>query len=98
VVTCAVDQATLVTEIAAPSVLGRNRQGAAIVIDLPLVDLDDEQVLDLADDGGAPPRAFWPCESGRAEPCGSCRDCVRWRRAHDGLGLPWPWAGAGAAL
>lgn len=37
--------------------------GRAMVIDLPLVDLDDEQVVDLADDAGAPLRAFWPCET-----------------------------------
>ena len=39
------------------------RPGASLVIDLPLVDLADEQVVDLADDCGAPLRAFWPCES-----------------------------------
>ena len=37
--------------------------GRAMVIDLPLVDLDDEPVVDLADDGGAPMTAFWPCET-----------------------------------
>jgi hypothetical protein len=39
------------------------RPGATLVIDLPLVDLADEQVVDLADECGAPLRAFWPCES-----------------------------------
>ena len=81
----AVDRATVVSDLAE---IGGGR---SIVIDLPLADLDDRQVVDLADDCGAPLGAFWPCETDRAEPCGACGGCDRWRRAFEKVGLPWPW-------
>jgi hypothetical protein len=70
-----VDRATAVAELAEPGEGGNDGRPAAspagaaisggrsLIIDLPLVDLDDEQVVDLADDGGAPMTAFWPCET-----------------------------------
>jgi hypothetical protein len=106
-----VDRAAGVAELAEAGRGSRigDADGAArgLVIDLPLVDLDDEQIVDLADDAGAPPTAFWPCEtggpasdvpgsgrrasSGGGEPCGACGGCDRWMRAFRECGLPWPW-------
>jgi hypothetical protein len=64
-----------------------------LVIDLPLVDLTDARLVELAEDGGAPMRAFGPCDSGRAvEPCGKCDGCRRWHEAFDAAGVVWPWA------
>jgi hypothetical protein len=63
-----VDRAAGVAELA--EIRGGARVGdeaaaaSGLVIDLPLVDLDDEQIVDLADDAGAPSTAFWPCETG----------------------------------
>jgi len=66
-----VDRALAVAELAdatadaaaRPGGASASRPGGSLIIDLPLVDLADEQVVDLADDCGAPLRAFWPCES-----------------------------------
>jgi len=56
--------ATAAADAAArPAGASAARPGGSLVIDLPLVDLADEQVVDLAEDCGAPLRAFWPCES-----------------------------------
>ena len=70
-----------------------------IVIDVPLVDLTDEQLVDLAEDAGAPMRSFRACDGGAADPCGRCDGCRRWLAAFDAAGVPWPWlqvaAGAG---
>ncbi len=66
-----------------------------LVIDLPLVDLTDDHLVELADEGGAPMRAFRPCDSGRgsaAGPCEQCDGCKRWRSAFDAAGVAWPWA------
>ena len=69
------------------------RPDAELVIELPLVDLDEKQVLDLVDDCGAPLAAFWPCDVKENEPCGKCDGCNQWQRAFHARGLPWPWAG-----
>ncbi|MHC4948666.1 MAG: 7-cyano-7-deazaguanine synthase [Planctomycetota bacterium] len=82
-----VERATRVAELAA---IDEPRPPA--VIDVPLVDLTDVQVAELADDSGGPMRAFWPCETGGEEPCGRCPGCQRWRDAFEQAGPPWPWA------
>jgi hypothetical protein len=88
----AVDRAATMVDLALIDAAGPAERPADLVIDLPLVDLDEVQVVDLVDDAGAPLVAFWPCEHGGAEPCGSgCGGCDRWRRAFADLGLPWPW-------
>jgi hypothetical protein len=58
-----VDRAVTVAELAEAGGGLPTGVRRTIVIDLPLVDLDDEQIVDLADDGGAPLTAFWPCET-----------------------------------
>ncbi|MBT8484398.1 MAG: hypothetical protein HKO59_13865 [Phycisphaerales bacterium] len=90
-VSAAVDQATLATELIEAGEGGERR--GRLMIDVPFVDLDETQILDLADDAGAPP-AYWPCRLGEPEPCGGCEECGRWLAAHDRLGLPWPWSRA----
>jgi hypothetical protein len=83
-----------VTEIAE---LDACKEFGSISIDVPLVDLSDRQVVDLADDCGAPLEAFWPCESGGETPCGSCQGCRRWWSAFGKARVPWPWAAIPAA-
>ena len=63
-----------------------------IVIDVPLVDLTDEQLVDLAEDAGAPIRSFRACDGAAANPCGRCDGCRRWLAAFDAAGVPWPWS------
>jgi hypothetical protein len=83
----AVDRAHTVAALIGPDA-GRE----PVEIDLPLLDLTDVQVLEVADDAGAPLQAFWPCVEGSPEPCTRCEPCRRWRRAFEASGLPWPWA------
>ncbi|GEM_PF-2536127 len=70
-----------------------------LVIDLPLVDLTDQRLVDLADEGGAPMRAFQPCSAAdggtTATPCERCDGCRRWRAAFDAAGVAWPWMTVG---
>ncbi|MHC4414355.1 MAG: 7-cyano-7-deazaguanine synthase [Planctomycetota bacterium] len=63
-----------------------------LLIDLPLVELTDRQLVDLAEDAGAPWQAFWPCERGCEQPCRACGPCHRWQQAFDESGIGWPWA------
>lgn len=66
----------------------------AVGIDLPVVDLDDDQVVDLIASGGLPWAGAWPCTSDGEIACGSCGGCRRWRRAAAAVGVDDPWAGA----
>ncbi len=61
------------------------------VIDLPIVELTDKQLVGLAEDTGAPMRSFWPCDGDGESPCGSCPSRQRLLRAFDEAGVPWPW-------
>jgi len=86
---CAVvDRSTVVADLAEIGVEAPQR----LVFDLPVADFTDSQVVDLADDSGAPLTLFWPCQTGESEPCGRCLSCRRWMRAFHDLGLHWPWA------
>jgi 7-cyano-7-deazaguanine synthase in queuosine biosynthesis len=62
--------------------------------DLPFIDFTDEQIVELADDSGAPVRDFWPCVGGGCQPCASCDGCARWLSAFRAVGIPWPWTAA----
>lgn len=66
--------------------------GEEVAIDLPLVDLTDAQLVDLAEDQALPMRAWWPCEHSRPGPCGQCASCRRWQAAFEQAAAPWPWA------
>jgi len=88
----AVQRANLVAEVVQVGTGGTSAR--RLVIDLPLVDLTDERLVDLADEGGAPMRAFQPCREGGgkiAPPCERCDGCRRWRAAFDAAGVTWPW-------
>ena len=65
--------------------------GRVPAIELPVVDLDDDQVLDLIDASGLPFGGAWPCDRSSEAACGECRSCRRWDRVARGLGLAWPW-------
>jgi len=67
----------------------------SVAITLPVVDLADHQLVDLADDLAVPKEDFWPCERTAAEPCGVCNECIRWQGAFDHMGLAWPWSRGG---
>ena len=85
----AVQRATMVAELADLDALTPTAD--RIVIDLPLIDLTDTQLVDLAEDAGAPMRSFRPCDGDAAEPCRRCDGCRRWLAAFDAAGMPWPW-------
>jgi hypothetical protein len=65
--------------------------GLQIELFTPLIDLDPQQVLDLAKELGAPLQASWPCDGGVVPPCGQCASCAVWSEAAEKLGLDWPW-------
>ncbi len=68
-------------------------QKNSLMIDVPLIDLGETQIVDLAVDQGVLGLAFWPCETGTQDtPCGACAGCRRWSAGFDGRGQPWPWA------
>ena len=68
-------------------------QKNSLMIDVPLIDLGETQIVDLAVDQGVLGLAFWPCEKGTQDmPCGACAGCRRWSGGFDGRGQPWPWA------
>ena len=93
----AVQRANLVADVVQVGAGGTSTR--RLVIDLPLVDLTDERLVDLADEGGAPMRAFQPCSAGggtTTAPCERCDGCRRWRAAFDAAGVAWPWIPAGA--
>jgi hypothetical protein len=91
----AVERASLVAALA--EIGGGQPAGAELVIDLPLVDLTDAQLADLAEDGGAAMHGFWPCASGGDAPCGVCAGCRRWWSAFTEAGVSWPWAAVGTS-
>ncbi len=82
-----VDRATLISGLC-PSPDGME----TVIIDLPLLDLTDDQIIDLADDSGADLSLHWPCEHAGETPCGSCQRCRRWVDAFERVGPTWPWA------
>lgn len=96
-----VDRATAIADLVALSPSSARtvpgaRARADIAIDLPIVDLDDDQVVDIVDDAGAPPDLFWPCDLGGEDPCGACPGCERWKAAFRASGVPGPWSVAAA--
>ena len=73
-------------------------QKNSLMIDVPLIDLGETQIVDLAVDQGVLDLAFWPCETGTQDvPCGACAGCRRWSAGFDGRGQPWPWAAEAVA-
>ncbi|MHC4273959.1 MAG: 7-cyano-7-deazaguanine synthase [Planctomycetota bacterium] len=88
----AVERASLVSALV--EISGGQQAGAEMVIDLPLVDLTDAQLVDLAEDAGAPMHAFWPCAGAGGLPCETCAGCRRWQAAFAEAGVAWPWVPA----
>jgi 7-cyano-7-deazaguanine synthase in queuosine biosynthesis len=78
------EQAATITELADP--------GASLLVDAPIVELTDSQLVELADDAGAPMRAFWPCDNDELVPCQFCDGCSRWQHAFNETGIEWPWS------
>ena len=70
---------------------------ADLAIDLPIVDLDDRELVEVTTDAGAPMQLFWPCEAAGPAPCGGCPGCERWIAAFHAAGTPWPFAMTPAA-
>lgn len=91
----AVQRARLAADLAQVGPGGAGR--GELLVDLPVIDLTDVQLADLAEDSGAPPASFWPCGEDGQVPCERCDGCRRWRAAFDGAGVAWPWEAVGAA-
>ena len=73
-------------------------QKNSLMIDVPLIDLGETQIVDLAVDQGVLGLAFWPCETGTQDiPCGACAGCRRWSGGFETRGQPWPWAAEAVA-
>ena len=92
----AVQRANLVADVVQIGAGGTSAR--RLEIDLPLVDLTYQRLVDLADEGGAPMRAFQPCSAGGGSttaPCERCDGCRRWRAAFDAAGVAWPWRAVG---
>ncbi len=88
-----VQRANLVVALA-----GIGAQKNSLMIDVPLIDLGETQIVDLAVDQGVLGLAFWPCETGTQDmPCGACAGCQRWSGGFDGRGQPWPWTAEAVA-
>ena len=83
----AVERANLVVALAETG-----QTSSSLMIDLPLVDLSEKQIVDLGDDQGLLDQSFWPCEGGQKAPCGTCINCRRWAKGFEAAGQPWPWA------
>lgn len=83
----AVERANLVVALAETG-----QTASSLMIDLPLVDLSEKQIVDLGDNQGMLDQSFWPCEGGQKAPCGKCIDCRRWAKGFESAGQPWPWA------
>jgi hypothetical protein len=90
----AVERASLVSALV--EISGGQPAGTELVIDLPLADLTDAQLVDLAEDAGAPMHAFWPCAGAGGLPCETCAGCRRWQAAFAEAGVAWPWVAATA--
>lgn len=85
--------ADLVDRALSVAALAASRRGAMPPeVDLPLVELTLPEIVEVADDAGAPMRAFWPCERDGDAPCETCAACRTHRAAFERRGLPWPWA------
>ena len=72
-----------------------NTELATIDFDLPVIDLTDEQIVELAEDGQVTADGWWPCIASSDEPCNACTGCTRWKAAHEKHGAAWPWILAG---
>jgi len=66
-------------------------QLAGIAIDMPFIDLEDWQLIDLAARTEAPLRACWWCRHDAAEPCTGCNACRRWHNAFKQANIESPW-------
>lgn len=73
---------------------GRHR---APLLELPLIDCSDAQILELVVDHRVPLTECWPCDRGGATPCSKCRSCRRWQDAFEQAGVPWPWPSSRSA-
>lgn len=86
-------QVDALTDLLGQSASDPESSGDELIVDVPLVDLTDEEIIKLADDADLPLELFWPCETGEPQPCRNCAACQRWREAFSSLGIPWPWSG-----
>ncbi len=66
---------TLITESKGPELL------------LPLIDLDQAQIAEMACELDAPVQSGWPCNASCRTPCVSCPSCIGWDSALSACGL-----------
>ena len=53
----------------------RGREGNPIQLWTPLIDLNKEDIIQLAFENNVPLEKTWSCYSGNTEPCGKCDSC-----------------------
>ena len=53
----------------------RGRENNPIKLWTPLIDLNKEEIIQLAFDNNVPLGKTWSCYSGKAKPCGKCDSC-----------------------
>lgn len=69
---------------------------AGIRIELPLIDMSDQQVIDLGNRLDVDWENAWWCWRAGAAACGTCGGCQRWRKAFDRKGAGLTLQGASA--
>ena len=88
-----VDRANLVV-----SLIDIGADQSRLQFDLPVVDLEDQQIVDLIEEGGSGMIDCWPCEARRSDPCNACTQCSRWRAACKTADVAWPWGSRGVPV
>ena len=53
----------------------RGRENNPIKLWTPLLDLNKEEIIELAFDNDVPLEKTWSCYSGNSKPCGKCDSC-----------------------
>lgn len=81
-----IDRADAVMSIAAA-----DPESGPLAIELPLIDLSDQQVTEIVEEAGGAMDLFWPCEGGQERPCETCAECLRWHKAFEAARSQWPW-------
>jgi len=62
-----------------------------VSLDVPFLDLTDDEIVDLVVQADGPIGSVWFCEHDGDEACGGCDSCLRWKQAFEKRGLVGAW-------